>query len=249
MVEHMLFEDSLRQVDLFRELNVDELANLASRFVELFVPEDEYLFEEGDASDAFFIVRQGAVLLVRDMVGRPLQLIARLEKGAFFGEYGLFATVEHSMAAKAAAVCRILQIGKSAFLAFLDAHPAVALKLQVAAARRHRAISAAALQLGRRREVRIRLSRKARVELPDGGSSEVRLDNISPGGICLEGIPESWGVDDAVTFRLAVEGAGAVHCSGRIAWICHGKVGVAFDPSLSRGLEIEQMLQNLLILK
>lgn len=249
MFQEMSFAESLREVDLFRELSADELATLASRFVELFVPEDEYLFEEGYVSDAFFVVRQGAVLLVRDTVGRPLQLIARLETGAFFGEHGLFAEVEHSMSAKAAAVCRILQISKTDFLAFLDAHPAVALKLQVAAARRHRAISAASLQLGRRSEVRIRVSRKARLELADGRSTEVRLDNLSPGGICLENIPESWGVDDMVTFRLVVEGAGPIHCSGRVAWMRHGKVGVAFDPSLSRGLEIEQMLQNLLILK
>ena len=239
----------LRDVELFRELRDDELERLGSLFFELFVPAEEYLFEEGEPADAFFVIRQGTVLLLRDRVGRPLQLLGRLEPGDFFGEHGLFATVEHSSAARAAVACRILQIEKAELLSFLDAYPAIALKLQVAAGRRHRAVAAAARQLGRRREVRIRLARPALLTLEDDSVAQVTLENVSSGGVGLSGVPEQWDQGDVATFRLDVAGAGAVHCSGRVAWVSGDRVGIAFDPSLGRDFEIEHLLQKLLILK
>ena len=247
-------EDILRRVALFRELDDAALRELSQKLVELSVPKDEYLFVEDDPADAFYVVCSGAVILVRDAVGRPLQLIGRLGAGDCCGVTGLFDTVKRSTSAKAVEPCRILKVEKTDFLEFIERHPALALELQMKAAERHRIYAAAALDLGRRSEVRIRIDRPTRIVVAgnpiDADPVETRVDNISNGGLCLASVPEGWTMNEEVDLRLEVAGAAPIEVRGRVAWIREGRLGIAFiGGSVDPKLQVQRLLQELLIFK
>ena len=84
-----MLKDFLRRVTLFTDLDDGQLGALASLVKEESHPAYQLVFREGDPVDAFYIVREGLVTVFRDEPGRPLQVLARLEEGGFFGEMGL----------------------------------------------------------------------------------------------------------------------------------------------------------------
>ncbi len=241
-----MLDDDLRDIELFRDLNDQEYERLAKSFVELRFPAGHRLFEEGTRSEAFYLIREGAVVVYRDTVGKPVQLLARLGRHDFLGEFGLFDEVKHTGSARTTKLSRILKIRKEDLLAFLDEHPAIALKLQMAAAKRHSAYAAAALELGARREVRIRVNRDVALTLEDGRPHAATLDNLSLGGLSLTGAPPSWREGDEVSLELDLAGR-TLTIKGRIAWRRDHALGVAFqETTLDHDLQIQAALRKLL---
>jgi len=223
-----MHEDLLRRVRPFIELDKDELRRLAEAFSERLLPAGHQIYKIGDMPDAFYIVREGEVALYRDKPGMPTQLQAHLGPGDFFGETGLFDDAEHTASASTNSTSRILEISRKTLLLFLDDHPEVALRLQMAAARRHSQNVSDALELGRRNEVRISLALKASLRL-EGGAIErrVKVENLSLGGVCLRDVPLAWDRHWTVRFTLLFAGQ-ELPVIGRVAWRRGDTVGVAF---------------------
>ena len=84
-----LLRDFLHRIPLFSDLDEDELLRLEGMIREEPCPAKTVIFREGDAVDAFYIVRDGLVTVYREEKGKPLQVLARLEAGGYFGEMGL----------------------------------------------------------------------------------------------------------------------------------------------------------------
>lgn len=236
----------LRQVELFRELDDPTLASLAQEFVEIHVPAEYPIIQEGTPVDAFFVVSMGQVAVCRDTVGKPVQLLTRVGPCGFFGEFALFTHSDSSVSVRATEQSRILKIGKQVLLDLLEDRPGILLKLQMAAAKRHTIAAAAALELGQRREVRIRVNRRVILGLADGTSRSAILDNLSPGGLSLRGGPPDWSVGDEVDFDLKF-GDEVLGCEGRIAWARGDLLGFAFtDTSDEHDETIQLSLRRLL---
>ena len=236
----------LKRVELFRDLDDDELERLADRFVELAIGASRLVLQQGKPAEAFYIVVEGTVAVFRDAVGAPVQLLARLHRGDFFGELGLFVEGRHTASVRATEPVRVLQISKRDLLAFLDDHPPIFHKLQMAAARRHSANMASALEMGRRREVRIRCSHPVLLKLSDGSSHEVQLENLSLGGMCVAGAPSRWRVGDEVSLRLAIrENEVTLEC--RVAWRQEPSIGLMFIRRPPNHDMIIQMATRLLL--
>lgn len=217
----------LASIPLFQGVEEETLDALLEDTVELRVEPNQVLFAEGDPAEAFFVVHEGAVAVFRDAVGQPVQLLARLYRGDFFGELGLFTQGRYMASVRATEPSRILRIDREVFLPFVDAHPAIQLQLQMAAARRHSQSMASTLELGRRREVRIRCDQDVQVELDDGSRRSMGLENLSLGGACLLRVPEPWRVGETVRFALAI-GEGRLELVGEVAWRRGDSVGLAF---------------------
>ena len=113
----------LRSVELFQDLDGSDLERLADWFVELSVPGQRLILQEGKTSEAFFVIADGAVAVFRDAIGSPVHLLTRLSKGDFFGELGLFVEGRHAASVRASEPCRLLKITKKDLLRFLDDHP------------------------------------------------------------------------------------------------------------------------------
>ncbi len=236
----------LKAVELFQDLDDGELQRLAEWFVELSVPAQRLILQEGRASEAFFVVAEGAVVVFRDAIGSPVHLLARLGEGDFFGELGLFVDGRHAASVRATEACRLLKITRTDLLLFLDDHAHVFHKLQLAAARRHSANLASTLELGRRREIRIRCSNEVILRREDGVQHSVLLENLSLGGVCIRQAPEVWEVGDDVVLFLSIR-ENEVRLGGRVAWRQGDSLGLAFIKKSPNHDMIIQMATRLLL--
>jgi CRP-like cAMP-binding protein len=223
-----LSPSDLRLAEIFREHEDEELSQLCQWFVELKLPADCYLIQEGERSDAFYVIREGTVAVFRDVVGDPVQLLAHLHRGDFFGEMGLFGIGEQQASVRTTVPCRVLKITRRDLLGFLDEHPKIRRKLLAAASYRYTANMAASLELVRRREVRIRFNYPVLLHLQDDTTENATLQNLSLGGLSLQGAPDEWSKGSAVQFGLGLAN-GVLQLVGRISWRSGDRIGIIFE--------------------
>ncbi len=223
---------ALRAVPLFEGLAADELSLLAMRCSQVRLEAGARVFREGDAADGLYVVESGAVSIVREAVGQPVQRIARLGPGGFFGEMGLLDDGMRSSTAVVSEAARLLHVRKEHLLALLKERPLLAVKLRIAIIRRHGHNVASAVQLSGRREIRTRVDTAVRLEVAGDRTLSARLENLSPGGACFRGLPASWSPGLAVRFRLSLpEGEQLLDLDGMVAWRQGDACGVAFRGS------------------
>ncbi len=222
------FEAALRRVALFEDLDEGELARLNRRFVELEVPRHAMVVHDGEPSTGLYVVREGALAVFRQTVGKPVQLLAQLGPGESFGELGIFGEGRHMASVRANEPSRILRITRRDLLDFFGDHPEIEQKLQLAAARRHLANVTAMLELGRRREVRIYLGQPVRLEVAEGEVVSAVLENLSLNGLCLDGAPAEWQPGLNVRFGLGLR-EGLLRLKGRVLWRREDTVGLLFE--------------------
>jgi len=89
----------------------------------------------------------------------------------------------------------------------------------------------ALLSLAGQRDVRIHIGAPARILMDDGLVLEVKLENLSLGGIGISGVPAWWQIHQPVRFSLALPGEPPVlRVIGVVTWREHDAVGIAFGP-------------------
>ena len=233
-------QDALGRVSLFQDLDPRELARLGPRFEQLEVARHELIVHDGEAMTGFYVIREGSVVVFRQTVGRPVQLLARLRRGDFFGELGIFGEGRHMASVRASERSRVLRIARQDLLDVFGDHPEIEHKLQLAAARRHLANVTTALEIGRRSEVRIHLGQPVRLEIADGSARPAVLENLSLNGLCLTGAPADWRPGRVVSFGLGLR-EGLLRLEGRVAWRRQETVGLAFEKLVANHDTIIQM--------
>src|SRR3954464_4371367 len=90
----------LERTPIFRTLTPDQVAELAKVAVPRSYPAGQVIFREGDAGDTCFVVREGAVKIMREHGGRTIAL-AELRGGDMFGELSMFGGEMRSATAQA----------------------------------------------------------------------------------------------------------------------------------------------------
>lgn len=244
-----LFKSYLSKIWLFENLNETDLQDLAHRFEEIQLPEGRYVFRLGETSEAFYVLRTGSVAIVRDAVGKPVHLLARLKSGDFFGESGLLDALPRAASARTLEPTRLLVIQRDSFLSFLERQPLIKLQLRRAAIERHGAnVDATAADRAVRKEVRIAVDREVALGLPDGSEVSARLDNLSLGGAAIEGVPDTWRIQRKVEFTMGLpDQPPLLDLKAMVTWRKGSKVGLAFrDPSSDLRIAISRALQELL---
>jgi hypothetical protein len=206
------------------------------------------VYRLGETSDAFYVLRTGSVAIVRDAVGKPVQLLARLKAGDFFGESGLLDALPRSASARTLERCRLLAISRASLLEFLDRQPLLKLQLRRAAIERHSANVDATADRTVRTEVRITVDREVVLGLPDGSQVRARLDNLSLGGAAIEGVPDDWRIQRTVSFTLGLpKEAPLLDLNAVVTWRKGRKVGLSFrDPTPDQRVAVSRALQELL---
>lgn len=227
-----MHQEFIRTIQLFEDLDGGQLFQLDSLLREERHPAFQLIFREGDAVDAFYIVREGLVTVFRDEPGQPQQVLARLEPGGFFGEMGLLNDKARRYAtARTASPAILLRIDKSDLVRVLAANPGLELKFRAEVIRRHGMNVSSLLGLAGQRDVRIRLGVPAVLRMENGIEREVRLENLSIGGVSLSEIPDNWLPGFLVKFQLGTREEPAIlEVSGTIAWREGDTAGVAFGP-------------------
>ena len=224
----------LRRIPLFADLEDSQIQRLEGMIREEDSPAKRVIFREGDPVDAFYIVKDGLVTVYREEKGKPLQVLARLEQGGYFGEMGLLNDKSRRFAsARTTLPSVLLRIEKTDLVHLLAEIPILELKFRAEVIRRHGMNVSALLALAGQRDVRIRLGVDAVMVLEDGRSMPVKLENLSIGGIGLSGGPP-WEVKQPVRFSVALpEEEPILEVMGTVTWKEGDTIGIAFDPDVA----------------
>lgn len=219
--------EQLAQFTHFKKLDPAARERLAEFVHRLEIAAEENLVHEGDEMDAVYFVVSGALAVFRDTVGSPVVLLRRLYPGDFFGIVALFGDGRHGATVRSSEKTTLMRLPKQDLLRFLAGQPELRADLESRAAQQHSANLAAALEVERGREVRMRLHHAVELTLEDGTSHSSYLENLSIGGFCLTAAPKSWQPEADVRFGLGFS-AGTLDLAGRIAWRRRDTVGLQF---------------------
>lgn len=235
----------LAEVGPFADLDPADLLRLAELFEVVEVTEAQRIHQPADAhARSFYVICEGSVSVYRDEVGRPIQFQGRFGPGSYFGHQGLFGDNEGA-SALARETSKLAKVGHDSLLDFLDGHPEVALKLQMAAARRHSENVAAVLDSSGRGDPRIRIGHEAALDLPFGRKAQATLENLSVGGLCLADIPDSWKEGMRMAFQLHIADE-VMPVDARITWRQDRFAGLAFvDPDDAHERRVRRILRKL----
>ncbi len=125
----------LKCVDLFQDLDDNEIASLIARAQELRQEDKSFIFKEGEAGDAMFVVLDGTVKIIKMVTGNKFKTLIAMGVGDFFGEMALLDGNPRSASAVAHGVARVLRIGRDEFSALMSENPYLGLKVVIRLAR------------------------------------------------------------------------------------------------------------------
>lgn len=117
---------ALRQVDFLADLDDTEIGMLRPEVREAVFGRDEIICREGDAGDAFFVLRRGAVEVVARGASGQDTHVADLSAPAFFGEMALLTGEPRSATVRAKGDAEILIVARAGFEALFKTRPSVA---------------------------------------------------------------------------------------------------------------------------
>jgi CRP-like cAMP-binding protein len=140
----------LAQHPAFRDLNAEQVAQIAS-FAKLvqFEP-GQRVFEHDTRADAFYIVRQGKVTVeVPALTGEPL-VIQTLGDGSLLGWSWMIPPYQWSFDARAAVATSVIEVDGARLLAAFDADPRLGYELM----KRFAALMAERLNAARRAAIK-----------------------------------------------------------------------------------------------
>ncbi len=106
--------ERLKEVALFEGLDGDDLDEILEISDPVLVEADEYIFEEGDRGDHFYIIVRGEVEL-RKAAGDGAKRLALLRAGQAFGEMALLNQTPRSASAFAVSDTYMLAVSREAF--------------------------------------------------------------------------------------------------------------------------------------
>ena len=128
----------LKELELFSELNDQELEEVAALAQVRKIDTDTTVFHEGDSSDAIFVVVNGRVKIVTTSSDGKEFILTVLGAGQVFGEMGLLETAPRSASVISITEVELLVIKIADFDHLLDSSPGISRKLMAILSRRLR---------------------------------------------------------------------------------------------------------------
>jgi len=136
----MATEDILANIELFSELDKDEIARIAKTAVVRDFQKGDIIVRENEAGVALYVIARGTVDIIKGLSSGNEQKIAELTDGSFFGEMALFDNEVRSASVRAAENTQCIVITKWDFNAELSQNADLGMKLLAVLARRIRAL-------------------------------------------------------------------------------------------------------------
>jgi CRP-like cAMP-binding protein len=127
--------DLLRRVAIFKDLDEDELKQVADVCREEKFVSGEYIFREGEHGNRLYLTVDGEVRISRDVPGGGEEALAVLKAGALFGEMAVFDRTERSTDAISNGGTTVLTIARADFEILLDFNRDLAYKVLWASVR------------------------------------------------------------------------------------------------------------------
>jgi CRP-like cAMP-binding protein len=119
----------LKQVMIFKDLDDDELAEVANVCREEKFVSGEFIFREGEHGNRLYLIVEGEVRISRDVPGSGEEALAVLKPGELFGEMAVFDRSERSTHAISNGGTTALTISRADFEILLDLNREMAYKV------------------------------------------------------------------------------------------------------------------------
>ena len=119
----------LEQVTIFKDLDDDELKQVAEVCREEKFASGDFIFREGEHGNRLYLIVAGEVRISRDVPGIGEEALAILKPGALFGEMAVFDRTERSTHAISNGPTTLLTIGRPDFEMLLDFNRELAYKV------------------------------------------------------------------------------------------------------------------------
>ena len=123
----------LKNVVLFKDLSLRELAMVRGLMHERNYLADEVIFDEGEEGQGLFLVLSGRVKIV--LPASANNVLLELGPGAFFGEVALLDQSLRTAQARAIEDTQIVVLFRAEFYSLLDTHSAIASRISFQLAR------------------------------------------------------------------------------------------------------------------
>ncbi|MBT3275767.1 MAG: GGDEF domain-containing protein, partial [Spirochaetales bacterium] len=121
----------LKKVEIFSDLDTDEIRELASSLRRQSLSKDEVLFNEGDSGSELFIVESGSLgVRVKTQDGTDLD-VAEFGPGDFFGEMSIFEQEPRSATCYARSDSDLLSLHEKELLNLIENSPASSIKMML----------------------------------------------------------------------------------------------------------------------
>ncbi len=123
----------LRRCHLFISVADDDLRELATHFVLVEAPADEYVFKQGDPADGFYMIQSGQVeVTITNAVNGKARRLSTLVEGDYFGEYALVRRGLRSASVKALKPLKLFKLTNTEFDEFVFGNARVKPNLEAA---------------------------------------------------------------------------------------------------------------------
>ena len=127
----------LQKIYLFQDLKEDEIHQVLDRTSLREFPEGAVIIQEGEPGDSLFIMAAGEVeitkqltlVLDEDTPKERVMIRLKAENGVYFGEMALLESEIRSATVTASTDCSLLELHQKDFLALLEQHPVMGVKL------------------------------------------------------------------------------------------------------------------------
>jgi CRP-like cAMP-binding protein len=117
----------LKNIEIFADLSVNELAAVASVTEEAAFDEMEMVFREGETGDTLFLIVEGEVAVIKDCnVDREFELDT-IGPGDYFGDMALFGDDRRSATIRVKKDARFLTLNKQELQEIVREYPQIAL--------------------------------------------------------------------------------------------------------------------------
>src|SRR6478609_5546567 len=119
----------LKNVAIFKDLDDNEIAEIAEVCREEKFVSGEYIFREGEHGNRLYLIVDGEVRISRDVPGSGEEALAVLKPGALFGEMAVFDRTERSTHAISNGGTTVFTISRPDFEMLLDFNREMAYKV------------------------------------------------------------------------------------------------------------------------
>jgi len=119
----------LKPIEIFEDLNVNELAAVAAATEEITFDTDEIVIKEGDPGDTLYMIVEGEVAVIKTEEDGTEMILDHISEGDHFGEMALFEDIPRTASIRTLKPCRMLMLHKQEFNEMVREYPRIALKI------------------------------------------------------------------------------------------------------------------------
>lgn len=116
----------LQKIPLLAELNEADHHEIVKRITLEYYPQKHIIFREGDAGDAFYIIKRGVVRVFHEAKDSQEQEMAMLGDNDFFGEMALISDKPRNATTMTMEESEVFKLTKEDFLALVSSNPDMA---------------------------------------------------------------------------------------------------------------------------